>query len=56
MKQYEKPHVHTLKNRKHKRNHQIKEHTQVDNGVHSVGYVSRPSVNSGDVTSLIATR
>ena len=34
VKEYEKPHVHTLRKRKHIGNHQIKEHTQLDNEAH----------------------
>lgn len=46
VKEYEKPYVHTLKNKERKENHHIKEHTQLDNNVHpvwvtSLGLVSR---------------
>ena len=46
MKQYEKPHVHTFKEREHNDNHQIKEHTQVDNIVHN--YPKLPDFNLGE--------
>ena len=46
VKEYEKPHVHNLKKRKHKGNHQIKEQTQFHKIFHpvwvtSMGLVSR---------------
>ena len=52
MKKYEKPHVHIVKKTKHKYNLQIKEHKQVDNGVHPIWVTSlSPGVKSGEATS-----
>ena len=48
------PHVHIVRNMKHNNNHQIEEHTHIDNGVHLVCVTSPgPGVKSGEVISLM---
>lgn len=55
MKEYEKPHVHTVRKMKHNDNNQIKEHIDIDNGVHLVWVTSSgPGVKSGEAALLNA--
>ena len=56
VKEYEKPHVHVLRKRKHNDSHQIKEHKHIDNGVHLVWVTSPGWVSRGAGTSLNVAR
>ncbi len=57
VKEYEKPHVHTVKKMKHNDNHHIKEHKHIHIAVHPV-WVTFPGlgIKIREVASLNAAR